>query len=143
MLAKFSYRRTVSIKEATAAAAQPETRILAGGTDLLGCLRDGVFQANRLVSINAIKDLQGIRPRPGGGLRIGALTTLTDIAANRQILDTYPVLAQAAAAVGSAVASAKARRRHRRANLRCMVCSCRLVTSPRWCRASAGSAVRP
>ena len=58
MLAKFSYQRTSSIKEATAAAAQPKTRILAGGTDLLGCLRDGVFQAGRLVSINAIKDLQ-------------------------------------------------------------------------------------
>ena len=67
MLAKFSYQRTSSIKEATAAAAQPETRILAGGTDLLGCLRDGVFQADHLVSINAIKDLQGIRPRPAGG----------------------------------------------------------------------------
>jgi len=101
MLAKFSYQRTSSIKEATAAAAQPEARILAGGTDLLGCLRDGVFQANRLVSINGIKDLTGIRPRPGGGLRIGALTTLTAIAENRQILDSYPVLAQAAAAVGS------------------------------------------
>ena len=74
MLAKFSYQRTTSIKEATAAASRPETRILAGGTDLLGCLRDGVFQASRLVSLNGIKELKGIRPRAGGGLRIGALT---------------------------------------------------------------------
>jgi xanthine dehydrogenase YagS FAD-binding subunit len=101
MLAKFSYQRTASIKEATAAASRPEARILAGGTDLLGCLRDGVFQANRLVSINGIKELTGIRPRAGGGLRIGALTTLTEIAGNQQILDRYPVLAQAAASVGS------------------------------------------
>ena len=101
MLAKFSYQRTSTIKEAAAAAAQPETRILAGGTDLLGCLRDGVFQAGRLVSINGIKELKGIRPRPGGGLRIGALTTLTELAESRQILDSYPVLTQAAAAVGS------------------------------------------
>jgi xanthine dehydrogenase YagS FAD-binding subunit len=34
-------------------------------------------------------------------LRIGALTTLTELAESRQILDSYPVLAQAAAAVGS------------------------------------------
>jgi xanthine dehydrogenase YagS FAD-binding subunit len=101
MLAKFSYQRAASIKEATAAASRPEARILAGGTDLLGCLRDGVFQANRLVSINGIKELTGIRPRAGGGLRIGALTTLTEIAGNQQILDRYPVLAQAAASVGS------------------------------------------
>jgi len=53
------------------------------------------------VSITGIKELKGIRPRPGGGLRIGALTTLTEIGENRQILDSYPVLAQAAAAVGS------------------------------------------
>jgi xanthine dehydrogenase YagS FAD-binding subunit len=101
MLAKFSYRRPASIQEATAAASRTEARILAGGTDLLGCLRDGVFQASRLVSINGIKELKGIRPRAGGGLRIGALTTLTEIAGNQQILDSYPVLAQAAAAVGS------------------------------------------
>ena len=101
MLAKFSYQRPASIKEAAAAVSQPEARILAGGTDLLGCLRDGVFQANRLVSLNGIKELTGIRPRAGGGLRIGALTTLTEIAGNQQILATYPVLAQAAASVGS------------------------------------------
>src|ERR1039457_1850330 len=101
MLAKFSYQRPASIKEATAAASRPEARILAGGTDLLGCLRDGVFQANRLVSLNGIKELTGIRARAGGGLRIGALTTLAEIAGNQQILDRYPVLVQAAASVGS------------------------------------------
>ena len=52
MLAKFSYQRAVSIKEAAEAAGRADARILAGGTDLLGCLRDGVFQANRLVSLN-------------------------------------------------------------------------------------------
>src|ERR1039458_5480719 len=101
MLAKFSYQRPASIQEAAAAVSRTEARILAGGTDLLGCLRDGVFQANRLVSINGVKELTGIRPRTGGGLRIGALTTLTEIAGNQQILDRYPVLAQAAASVGS------------------------------------------
>jgi xanthine dehydrogenase YagS FAD-binding subunit len=101
MLAKFSYQRPVTIREATAAASRPEARILAGGTDLLGCLRDGVFQANRLVSLNGIKELQGIRPRAAGGLRMGALTTLAEIAGNSQIRSGYAVLAQAADAVGS------------------------------------------
>ena len=66
MLAKFSYQRAVSIKEATEAAGRADARILAGGTDLLGCLRDGVFQANRLVSLNNIKELKGIRSQPRG-----------------------------------------------------------------------------
>ena len=101
MLAKFSYQRAVSIKEAAEAAGRPDARILAGGTDLLGCLRDGVFQANRVVSLGGIKDLKGIRSGPRGGWRIGALTTLTEIAEHPQIAESYPVLAQAAASVGT------------------------------------------
>ncbi len=101
MLSQFSYQRAASVKEAVAAASRPDTRILAGGTDLLGCLRDGVFEANRLVSLNGLAALKGIRQRTGGGLRIGALTTLTEITEDKQIREAYPVLAQAAASVGS------------------------------------------
>jgi xanthine dehydrogenase YagS FAD-binding subunit len=101
MLSQFSYVRAASIKEAVASATRPEARLLAGGTDLLGCLRDGVFPATRLVSLNSLAEMKGIRTRPGGGLRIGALTTLAEIASNREILASYPVLAQAAASVGS------------------------------------------
>jgi len=101
MLAKFSYQRAVSIKEATEAAGQPDARILAGGTDLLGCLRDGVFLASRLVSLNNIKELKGIRSQPRGGWRIGALTTLTEIAEHPHIRASYPVLAEAAASVAT------------------------------------------
>src|SRR5579883_430720 len=101
MLSQFSYQRAASIKEAAEAASRPDVRILAGGTDLLGCLRNQVLQANRLVSLNGLSALKGIRQGPGGGLRLGALTTLTEIAEHRQILDSYSVLAQAAASVGS------------------------------------------
>ena len=101
MLAKFSYQRAVSIKEAAEAAGRADARILAGGTDLLGCLRDGVFQANRLVSLNNIKELKGIRSQPRGGWRIGALTTLTEIAEHPQIRASYPVMAEAAASVAT------------------------------------------
>ena len=101
MLRKFSYKRATSIQAAADAATRPGAHILAGGTDLLGCLRDGVFSADTLVSISGIKALKGISARPGGGLRIGALTTLSEVAADRQVLSSYPVLAQAAAAAAS------------------------------------------
>lgn len=101
MLSQFSYQRAASVKGAVDAASRPGARILAGGTDLLGCLRDNVLQANRLISINGVSALKGIQKRPDGGLRIGALTTITDIAENRQIRESYTVLAQAAASVGS------------------------------------------
>ncbi len=101
MLAKFTYKRAASVQEAVEAAGHPGARILAGGTDLLGCLRDQVFGAETVVSVNGIRELKGIGPRTGGGLRIGALTTLTEVAENRQVRDSYQALAEAAAAVAS------------------------------------------
>jgi xanthine dehydrogenase YagS FAD-binding subunit len=101
MLRNFSYRRAASVKEAVSAAARPGARILAGGTDLLGCLRDEIFTASTVVSISGIKELKGITARPGGGLRIGAMTTLTEVAENKEVSSAYPVLAQAAAAAAS------------------------------------------
>jgi xanthine dehydrogenase YagS FAD-binding subunit len=96
MLNKFSYQRAATIKEAAQAAARPEARILAGGTDLLGCLRDEIFPARNLVSITGLQELKGIRSRSGGGLRIGALATLAEIAAHADVKKSYPVLEQAA-----------------------------------------------
>jgi xanthine dehydrogenase YagS FAD-binding subunit len=101
MLSQFSYKRVTSVKEAMDAAGRPGAHILAGGTDLLGCLRDEVFTASTVVSLKGIKELKGIGARAGGGLRIGALTTLSEVADNRQVASSYPVLAQAAAAAAS------------------------------------------
>lgn len=101
MISQFTYKRAASIQEAVEAASQPESRILAGGTDLLGCLRDGVFRADRVVSISGLKDLKGISATPGGGLRIGALTTLAQIVDHARLRQAYPALAQAAASAAS------------------------------------------
>lgn len=101
MRQEFSYRRAASIKEAVDASARPGARVLAGGTDLLGCLRDGVLTANTVVSLSGLKEIKGISATSGGGMRIGALTTLTEIAGDRQLLRAYPVLAQAAASAAS------------------------------------------
>jgi xanthine dehydrogenase YagS FAD-binding subunit len=75
----------------------------AGGTDLLGCLRDGVSTAQSLVSIGRVKALSGISavPPPTGGLRIGAMTTASQIASDKAIRQSYLALAQAAASVAS------------------------------------------
>src|SRR5580704_4911583 len=101
MLQKFSYKKAATVQEAVAAAAHPGAHILAGGTDLLGCLRDGVFTASTVVSIAAIPELKGISPRAGSGLRIGAMTTISEIAANKQVMESYRALGEAAASVSS------------------------------------------
>jgi xanthine dehydrogenase YagS FAD-binding subunit len=101
MLQKFSYKKAATLQEAVTAATRPEARILAGGTDLLGCMRDGVLTASTVVSISAIPELKGMAARTGGGLRIGALTTLSEIAGNKQVLASYRALGEAAGAVSS------------------------------------------
>jgi xanthine dehydrogenase YagS FAD-binding subunit len=101
MLRQFSYERAASVRQAVESASRPDAQVLAGGTDLLGCMRDGVIQSNRLVSLKGVAGLKGIRPTPAGGFRIGAMTTLTEVAEDSHVRESYAALAQAAASVGS------------------------------------------
>jgi xanthine dehydrogenase YagS FAD-binding subunit len=103
MLPGFTYVRATTVAEAVRQLTAPGARLHAGGTDLLGCLRDGVFTAQSLVSIGRLKELSGITPvpLPTGGLRIGAMATHSQIASDKAINQSYRALAQAAAAVAS------------------------------------------
>jgi len=101
MIPGFSYLRAGSVKEAISGLFRGNAKIHAGGTDLLGCLRDQVFATDMIVSISGITELKGIHETPKGDLRIGALTTITEISENRIIKERYPALAQAAAEVAS------------------------------------------
>ena len=101
MLPNFTYVRAKSLVEAVRLLTAPGTRAHAGGTDLLGCLRDEVFTTERVVSLGALKELRGISETPAGGVRIGALATIAEVAAHRTLRERYAVLAQAAASVAS------------------------------------------
>jgi xanthine dehydrogenase YagS FAD-binding subunit len=70
------------------------TEILAGGTDLLALMKDDVVSPKRLINIKEIKDLHGISSSPRG-MRIGALTTLGDLADDAGVKKNYPALAEA------------------------------------------------
>ena len=97
----FAYVRASGEKAAVAALAAPGGRAvpIAGGMDLLGLMKDYVAQPDRLVSI---RDLDAAIARgPGGGLRIGAAVTLTDLAAHAEARKLYPALTEAAAEVGT------------------------------------------
>ena len=101
MLPNFTYLRPASLKEAIKELASPDAWLHAGGADLLGCLRDGVFPAKKLVAIGGLAELRGIAPAAGGSLRIGALTSLAEIAASPLIAARYRALAQGAASAAS------------------------------------------
>jgi xanthine dehydrogenase YagS FAD-binding subunit len=101
MTEQFTYTRPGSLQDAVSHLQSDNARIHAGGTDLLGCLRDEVFPAAKIVSISGIAELRGIRETSDGGLGIGALTTIAEVAAHPLIRERYAALAQGAASVGS------------------------------------------
>jgi xanthine dehydrogenase YagS FAD-binding subunit len=101
MLPKFTYARATSIDNALAILNDRPALIHAGGTDLLGCLREGILSADTMVSLSAIQELDGVRSAADGSIRIGALTSIADIAADASIGRRYEALAQAAAVVAS------------------------------------------
>jgi len=101
MLPNFRYVQAKSLKEAVKHLDSPQAMVHAGGTDLLGCLRDHVFGAEKIVSISRIKALRGISETSDGGVRIGALTTVTEVAESPLIQRLYPGLARGAAEVAS------------------------------------------
>lgn len=75
---------------------------IAGGTDLLGVLKDNIHpdSPDLLIDIKPLDALRGITADMQG-LRIGALTTLADVARHPIVRAKYPALAQAASSVGS------------------------------------------
>jgi xanthine dehydrogenase YagS FAD-binding subunit len=101
MMKNFAYVKAGSVAAAIKALGTKGTVLHAGGTDLMGCLRDGIISTDRVVSISGIKELKGIAAKPDGGIKIGALTTIAEIAAHPAIAEKYAVLAQAAAEVAS------------------------------------------
>ena len=101
MLPQFAYIRPESIEEAVQHMSEEKSVVHAGGTDLLGCLREDILDVTKVVSISDLAALKGIASTADGGLRIGALTTITEVAEDPLIRERYPVLSQAASEVAS------------------------------------------
>lgn len=73
----------------------PSAMILAGGTDVVPNLQMKLFEPRVVVDIKPIRALDGIEFSREKGLRIGALTTLTELVNSSLIREQFPVLASA------------------------------------------------
>lgn len=89
----FAYARANDRAEATAEAAK-DAIYIAGGTNLLDLMKLEVMTPDRLVDINRL-DLSEVAETDDGGLRIGALVTNSDCAADQHVRRDYPVLSRA------------------------------------------------
>ena len=100
---KFSYINATSLEQVTSLLSESawgEVMLIAGGTDLLGELKEYVEIPKTLINLKTLPGMDGITA-DASGLKIGALATVDDIARHPTIQHHYTVLAQAAASVAT------------------------------------------
>src|SRR2546429_6740486 len=92
----FALSRADDAAQAIAAHSQdPHLAFIAGGTDLIGLIKDRATLPERLLDINHLPGLARIEARPDGGLHIGALAHMSDVAAHIEVRRRFPVIAEA------------------------------------------------
>ena len=105
-LPKFEYRSPKTIEEAISiiTEAQGDVKIVAGGTDILVAMKQGLITPKYLVGLKKIKGLANIEKGESlekvESIRIGALSTLTLIVESDVVRKNIPILAKAASCVG-------------------------------------------
>src|SRR5881409_2209408 len=91
----FALSRADDPTKAIAAHAQdPQLSFIAGGTDLIGLMKDRAQLPERLLDINGLPDMARIEALPDGGLRIGALARMSDVAAHPDVRRGFPFIAE-------------------------------------------------
>jgi len=90
-----SYARAADADTAIAMVAErPDSAFLAGGTTEVDLVRQDVLRPGLLVDINDLP-LTGVEDLPGGGLLIGALARMSDVARAAGVVARFPVISQA------------------------------------------------
>lgn len=99
----YEYATPSTLEEATGllGSSWGETEVLAGGTDLVTCLKQGLTSPKRVVSLKNIEGLSGIE-NTGDKLVIGAMTTVLALSRNGDVRKHFPALATAANEIGAA-----------------------------------------
>ncbi|WP_458098094.1 FAD binding domain-containing protein [Roseomonas sp. WA12] len=91
----FTYQRARTVEEAMGAmAGTPGAKFIAGGTNLLDLMKLEIEAPSRLIDIRDL-DLARIEETAEGGLRIGALVSNTDLAADARVRRHYGVISRA------------------------------------------------
>ena len=83
------------------AARGPGAKLIAGGTDLLPQLKNGLLKPGCVVDLSGVADLRVLEGDDGRGLRIGAAVTARELERDPRLRSQYPALAESAALVGS------------------------------------------
>jgi CO/xanthine dehydrogenase FAD-binding subunit len=99
---EIAYSRPRSVDEAVALLASgDETRVFAGGTDLLIQLHAGTRRARHLVDVKHIDELTALACDASQGLRLGAAVPCWRVGESAEVRRLYPGLVEAAELIGS------------------------------------------
>ena len=96
----FTYRRAASVDDAvrSGAGAAQQARFIAGGTNLLDLMKLDVERPTALVDVNTLRtadaSLTAVSDLPDGGLRLGGLARMSDVAWDARVKERYPVVSQ-------------------------------------------------
>jgi carbon-monoxide dehydrogenase medium subunit len=102
MLSKFDYYKPISLEKATEYLNEnSETKILAGGTDLLISLQNNKEKCRHILDIKGIPELNEFTYTKGKGYFIGAAITVNRISEDIFLREKYPAISQAANALAS------------------------------------------
>lgn len=99
----FEYLQPKSLEEAQKLSTDnwDENQLYAGGTDVLGLLKDDVEHPKKIINLKNIAGFDKIEYKKGHGLSIGSMIKISEIAAHPLIHEKFTVLAEAADVVAS------------------------------------------
>src|SRR5262245_31460450 len=88
-----SYSRVDSVQDAVALGREPGAAFLAGGTTEVDLIRAGIAHDDHLIDINELP-LTAVEDLPDGGLHIGALARMSDVARTPSVMERYPAISR-------------------------------------------------
>ncbi|MBW1946211.1 MAG: FAD binding domain-containing protein, partial [Deltaproteobacteria bacterium] len=102
MSSRFEYTEAQSLQEASRLLLKHKDKasLLAGGTDLLVNIRNGNIRPQYVIDLHLLHGMKEIVPLPDGGVRIGALTTLSQVASHSRVQTDYQALNEAILTLG-------------------------------------------
>ena len=94
----FDYKLATTMDDAIGAGVDGAARYVAGGTTLIDLMKLDVERPEHLVDINALgranAPLAQVTELPNGGLRLGALARMSDVAWDQRVRERFPLMSQ-------------------------------------------------
>lgn len=97
----FDYTHARSLDDALRALAEPGTLPVAGGSDLLPLVDEGILAPRRVLDIRGLPGVRDISLHDDGSATLGAAVSIAELAAHAGLRERFPLLADAAASVGT------------------------------------------